>query len=34
MDKEEFLETLETELSISKNSPYTMRNYLDANNKL
>ncbi len=34
MDKEEFLETIETELSISQHSPYTIRNYLDANNKL
>jgi len=34
MNNEDFLETIETELSISKNSPYTIRNYLDANNKL
>jgi integrase/recombinase XerD len=34
MDKKTFLETIETELAISKNSVYTLRNYLDANNKL
>ena len=34
MDKGQFLEIIETELSISKHSPYTIRNYLDANAKL
>ncbi|MBU3907110.1 MAG: tyrosine-type recombinase/integrase [Nanoarchaeota archaeon] len=34
MEKEEFLKKLETELKISKNSEYTIRNYLDANSKL
>jgi integrase/recombinase XerD len=34
MNKEDFLETIETELSISQNSPYTIRNYVDANNRL
>lgn len=34
MNNKDFLETIETELSISKHSPYTIRNYLDANNKL
>jgi len=34
MKKEEFLRKLEVELKISKNSPYTQRNYLDANRKL
>ena len=31
MQKEEFLRKIETELKISKNSPYTLRNYLKAN---
>ena len=31
MEKEEFLDRLKTELIISKNSPYTIRNYLKAN---
>ena len=31
MEKEEFLDKLETELKISKNSEYTIRNYLKAN---
>lgn len=31
MKKEEFLKKIETELKISKNSPYTLRNYLIAN---
>jgi len=31
MEKEEFLKKLEIELKISKNSKYTIRNYLDAN---
>ncbi len=34
MQKEEFLKKLSTELKISKNSDYTLRNYLDANSKL
>ncbi|MFZ1970804.1 MAG: site-specific tyrosine recombinase/integron integrase [Candidatus Nanoarchaeia archaeon] len=34
MDKQEFLKKLETELKISKNSNYTIRNYLNANNEL
>jgi integrase/recombinase XerD len=34
MNKEEFLKKLEIELKISKNSIYTIRNYLDANSKL
>ncbi len=34
MIKEEFLKKLETELKISKNSPYTLRNYLFANSEL
>ena len=34
MEKEEFLKKLEIELKISKNSPYTLRNYLDANKNL
>ena len=34
MDKQEFLKKLETELKISKNSAYTIRNYLNANNEL
>jgi len=34
MEKEEFLKKLETELKISKNSEYTIRNYLYFNEKL
>ena len=34
MKKEEFLKKLEVELKISKNSGYTLRNYLDYNKKL
>ncbi len=34
MKKEEFLKKLETELKISKNSEYTIRNYLKINKKL
>ncbi len=34
MKKEEFLKTLETEIKISRLSPYTLRNYLDFNKKL
>jgi site-specific recombinase XerD len=34
MKKEEFLKKLETELKISKNSNYTIRNYLNINKKL
>jgi integrase/recombinase XerD len=34
MNKEEFLRKLETELKISKNSKYTIRNYLNANEAL
>ncbi|MCR4285171.1 MAG: tyrosine-type recombinase/integrase [archaeon] len=34
MEKEEFLRKLEVELKISKNSNYTLRNYLDSNQKL
>lgn len=34
MEKELFLKKLETELKISKNSDYTVRNYLAANQKL
>lgn len=34
MNKEEFLKKLEVELKISKNSPYTIRNYLAFNSKL
>ena len=34
MQKEEFLKNLETEIKISKLSPYTLRNYLDFNKKL
>jgi integrase/recombinase XerD len=34
MKKEEFLEKLNVELKISKNSEYTVRNYLAANNSL
>ncbi len=34
MTPEEFLEKLEVELKISKNSEYTIRNYLDANKQL
>jgi integrase/recombinase XerD len=33
MEKEEFLKKLETELKISKNSDYTIRNYLSANSE-
>jgi integrase/recombinase XerD len=34
MKKEQFLEKLKIELKISKNSEYTIRNYLEANKKL
>lgn len=34
MKKEEFLKKLEIELKISKNSKYTIRNYLDVNKKI
>jgi len=34
MEKEEFLEKLRIELKISKNSDYTLRNYLKSNEKL
>ncbi len=34
MNKEEFLKKVEVELKISKNSPYTIRNYLSANRDL
>ncbi len=34
MDAQEFLKKLEIELRISKNSPYTIRNYLQANREL
>jgi integrase/recombinase XerD len=34
MNAEEFLKKLEIELKISKNSSYTLRNYLDANKQL
>ncbi|MFH1358627.1 MAG: site-specific tyrosine recombinase/integron integrase [archaeon] len=34
MDKEKFLKNLETEIKISKLSPYTLRNYLDSNKQL
>jgi integrase/recombinase XerD len=34
MNKEEFLKNLETEIKISKFSPYTLRNYLKFNNQL
>ncbi|MBS3080349.1 tyrosine-type recombinase/integrase [Candidatus Pacearchaeota archaeon] len=34
MNKEEFLKKLETEIKISKLSPYTLRNYLDFNKQL
>ena len=34
MEKEEFLKKLEVELKISKNSPYTIRNYINANELL
>lgn len=34
MTPEEFLKKLEIELKISKNSPYTIRNYIDANKQL
>ena len=34
MEKTEFLQKLKVELKISKNSPHTIRNYLEANSKL
>ena len=34
MEKELFLKTLETEMKITKLSPYTVRNYLDFNKQL
>jgi integrase/recombinase XerD len=34
MDKQEFIKKIEIELKISKNSEYTLRNYLRANNTL
>lgn len=34
MDKKEFLQKLEVELKISKNSPYTIKNYLKNNDEL
>jgi len=34
MDKQDFLKKLEVELKISKNSPYTIRNYINANKEL
>ncbi|MEK6919143.1 MAG: site-specific tyrosine recombinase/integron integrase [Nanoarchaeota archaeon] len=34
MNKEDFLKKVEVELKISKNSPYTIRNYLSANREL
>ena len=34
MNSEEFLKKLEIELKISKNSVYTIRNYVDANKQL
>ena len=34
MKKEDFLKKLEIELKISKNSPYTLRNYLNSNTRL
>jgi len=34
MEKEQFLEKLNVELTISKNSKYTLRNYLNANSEL
>jgi len=34
MDKEEFLKKLEVELKISKNSPYTLRNYIKINKSI
>jgi len=34
MDKKEFLDKLKVELKISKNSPYTLKNYVAANEKL
>ena len=34
MEKGEFLKKIEVELTISKNSDYTIRNYLKANNDL
>ena len=34
MNQQEFLQNLETEIKISKLSPYTLRNYVDFNKKL
>jgi len=34
MNREEFLQNLETEIKIAKLSPYTLRNYMDSNKKL
>ena len=34
MEQQEFLQKLETELKISRNSPHTIRNYIRANQKL
>ena len=34
MERGEFLKKLEVELKISKNSNYTLRNYIDSNSKL
>lgn len=34
MNRQEFLKKIEVELKISKNSPYTIRNYLKSNEKL
>lgn len=34
MNKQEFLKKIEIELKISKNSPHTIRNYVDANQKV
>ena len=31
MNEEEFLKKIEVELKISKNSPYTLKNYIKAN---
>ena len=33
MNSEDFLKKLEIELKISKNSGYTLRNYIDCNRK-
>jgi len=33
MNSEDFLKKLEVELKISKNSEYTLRNYIDCNRK-